>query len=98
VLKSWTMADKPSPVQVEIFGQGYSVLAGGDPGHVERLAALVDAEMREVSRSGGIVDSMRIAVLAALNIADECQRLREEVEELRKRAAHLAEKLGAAVE
>lgn len=70
------MADKPSQVQVEIFGQSYAVTGGADPGHVERLAAYVDGQMREVSRTGGSVDSVRIAVLAALNIADECFRLR----------------------
>jgi cell division protein ZapA len=74
------MADKPSHVQVEIFGQTYAVKAGPDPGYVEQLAAYVDQQMREVSRSGGAVDSVRIAVLAALNIADECFRLRASAE------------------
>jgi cell division protein ZapA len=70
------MADKPSLVHVEIFGQAYAVKAGADPGYVEELAAHVDRQMREVSQSAGAVDSVRIAVLAALNIADECFRLR----------------------
>ena len=73
------MADKPNLVHVEIFGQTYAVRAGTDPGYVERLAAHVDAQMSEVSRSSGAVDSVRVAVLAALNIADECFRLREQV-------------------
>jgi cell division protein ZapA len=78
------MADKTvsssSTVHVEIFGQTYTVKAGADPGYVERLAAHVDAQMREVSKTAGAVDSVRVAVLAALNIADECFRLRGQVQ------------------
>jgi len=96
------MADKPSQVQVEIFGQTYSVKAGADPGYVEQLAAYVDQQMREVSRTGGSVDTVRIAVLAALNLADECFRLRSSADsassgsEARARdlAKSLAEALG----
>jgi cell division protein ZapA len=73
------MAEKPNLVHVQIFGQTYAVRAGTDPGYVEKLAAFVDSQMTEVSRGGGAVDSVRVAVLAALNIADECFRLREEV-------------------
>jgi cell division protein ZapA len=72
------MADKPNLVHVQIFGQTYAVRAGTDPTYVEKLAAYVDSQMTEVSRGGGAVDSLRVAVLAALNIADECFRLREE--------------------
>lgn len=92
------MAEKPSSVQVEIFGQTYSVRAGAEVGYVERLAAQVDGQMREISRSAGAVDSLRIAVLAALNIADENARLREEARVLRERAASLAESLKDVVE
>ena len=95
------MADKPNLVHVEICGQTYAVRAGADPGYVERLAAHVDAQMREVSRTSGAVDSVRIAVLAALNIADECFRLREQVEQhaakTRARAEGLARELQAAL-
>jgi len=94
VVKSLSpMADKPNLVHVEIFGQSYAVRAGADPGYVEKLAAHVDAQMREVSRGGGAVDSVRIAVLAALNLADECFRLRGQVEEAEKGARTRVEKL-----
>src|SRR4026207_549172 len=97
------MADKSvsstGTVHIEIFGATYTVKAGGDPGYAEELAAHVDAQMREVSKTAGAVDSVRVAVLAALNIADECFRLRGAAAgtgaEVQKRAARLAEELGA---
>lgn len=94
-------AEKPNLVHVEIFGQGYALNAGADPKYVEELAAYVDAQMREVGRSAGAVDSVRVAVLAALNIADEVFRLRSGVDsargDLEKRAAALARELDAAL-
>ncbi|HEV7498908.1 MAG TPA: cell division protein ZapA [Vicinamibacteria bacterium] len=91
------MADKTSSpsttIHVEIFGQTYTVKAGSDPGYVEELAAHVDAQMREVGKTAGAVDSVRVAVLAALNIADECFRLRRQVRDGDERAAARAEGL-----
>jgi len=57
-------------IAVEIYDQIYH-LRGTDPAYIEHLARLVDAKMRAVSAHGGTVDSLRVAVLAALNIADE---------------------------
>jgi cell division protein ZapA len=102
------MAEKPSLVHVEIFGQTYAVRAGTDPGYVEKLAASLDEQMKEVSRSSGAVDSLRVAVLTALNLADVCFRLRRDAEEAvstsraagsgaSERAARLAKMLGAAL-
>jgi len=58
--------------------------------------------MRDVSRSAGAVDSVRVAVLAALNIADECFRLRADLREAdgraAERAAALARELSAALD
>ena len=51
------MTEKTPPVHVEIFGQTYAVQAGAETGYVEQLAAFVDAQMREVSRGAGAVDS-----------------------------------------
>jgi len=63
-------------VSVDIYDQIYN-LRGTDPAHIEKLAALVDAKMRAVSATGSTVDSLRVAVLAALNIADELFAIRE---------------------
>lgn len=91
------MADKnvssSSTVHVEIFGQTYIVKAGADPGYVEQLAAHVDAQMREVGKTAGAVDSVRVAVLAALNIADECFRLRGQARTADEAVAARAERL-----
>ena len=91
------MSDKGEAVSVEIGGQTYLVKAGAEPGYVEELAARVDAQMVEIGRSGAAVDSVRIAVLAALNIADECCRLRRELDELRESAERMAQALAKAI-
>ena len=66
----------PAAVAVDIYDQVYH-LRGTDPVYIEQLAASVDAKMRAVSAMGGTVDSLRVAVLAALNIADELAQLRQ---------------------
>ena len=63
-------------ISVDIYDQIYN-LRGTDPEHIEKLAALVDAKMRAVSAQGSTVDSLRVAVLAALNITDELFSMRE---------------------
>ena len=60
---------------VEIYDQVYQ-LSGTDPAYIQRLADMVDAKMRAVSAHSTTVDSLRVAVLAALNIADELLALR----------------------
>ena len=66
---------------VEIYDQIYH-LRGVDPIYIAQLAATVDQKMRAVSQHGGTVDSLRVAVLAALNIADELTSLRKSYNEL----------------
>ena len=57
-------------VTVQIYDQTYH-LSGQNADHVRQLAAQVDAKMRAVAQQGRTVDSLRVAVLAALNLADE---------------------------
>jgi cell division protein ZapA len=64
--------------EVEIFGQTYNVRGEGDPNYLTELARFVDARMREVAAQVATVDPMKIAILAALNIADEFSRYRKE--------------------
>lgn len=64
-----------SSVRVEIFDQGYN-LRGTDPDYILKLAEYVDSKMRAVAEQTHTVDSARLAVLAALNIADEFHLLK----------------------
>jgi cell division protein ZapA len=68
-------------VSVDIYDQVYH-LRGIDPEYIEKLAALVDTKMRAVAATGSTVDSLRVAVLAALNISDELLTLRARYDSL----------------
>jgi cell division protein ZapA len=63
-------AESMEAITVDIYDQTYH-LRGHDPAYIRRLAEMVDAKMRAVASHGKTVDSLRVAVLAALNIADE---------------------------
>jgi cell division protein ZapA len=68
---------------VEIFDQPYN-LRGTDPDYIFRLAEFVDSKMRAVAEQTSTVDSLRLAVLAALNIADEYQILKRKYDAISK--------------
>jgi cell division protein ZapA len=74
------MNGKHESTGVEIFGQTYNVRGEGDPNYLTELAQFVDARMREVAAEVATVDPMKIAILAALNIADEFSRYRKQRE------------------
>lgn len=64
-------------VEVEIFGGTYTVKGDTDPAYVRELARYVDEKMRSLARkSPHTIGVQKIAVLAALNIADELFRLK----------------------
>jgi cell division protein ZapA (FtsZ GTPase activity inhibitor) len=67
------------PVTVEISGQRYPIRSGLDPAYVAELAAYVDTKMRAAaSDAAPSTDVVGIAVLVALNLADECFRARQQ--------------------
>ncbi len=88
-------------VRVEIFDQAYN-LRGSDPAYILRLAEYVDAKMRAVAEQTATVDSVRLAVLAALNIADEYHLLKRRQDSsssgLGERIQHLEGMLDEALE
>jgi len=83
-------------VRVEIFDQAYN-LRGTNPEYILKLAEYVDGKMRAVADQTHTVDSSRLAVLAALNIADEYHLLKGTVDggvsDSSKRARRLLEAL-----
>ena len=84
-------------VRVEIFDQVYN-LRGSDADYILRLAEYVDGKMRAVSQQTATVDSVRLAVLAALNIADEYHLLKRRLEEASPEARQRASKLASALD
>ncbi len=64
-------------VDVKIYDREYSLRTSGEPDRLRTLCAYLDKRMREVSASSGSVDTLRVAVLAALSIADELYRAQE---------------------
>ena len=86
--------DEPSRVvHVEIHGQQYPIRSGLDPAYVAELAAYVDQKMRAASRETSAGDTLKIAILAALNIADECFRIRADERDRRETITSRAEAL-----
>jgi cell division protein ZapA len=90
--------DKPAngaapSVRVEIYDQAYN-LRGTDAEYINKLAEYVDTKMRTVAQQTQTVDSLRLAVLAALNIADEFHVLKRKYEAIagdyREKADHLS--------
>ena len=83
-------------VRVEIFDQAYN-LRGTDPEYILKLADYVDSKMRAVASATNTIDTVRLAVLAALNIADEYHLLKKNLNpgatEYQKRAHQLVQAL-----
>ena len=63
-------------IKVDIYDQAYTVRSDGDPEYLKQLAEYVDQRMREISSGTLTVDSRKVAILAALYIADELHQLR----------------------
>jgi len=85
------MPDHGRVVPVEIHGQRYPIRSTLDAEYVSRLAGYVDEKIRAAGEATASGDGQRLAVLAALNIADELFRCREST---RARDGNLAERAG----
>lgn len=94
------MSQSNGSIRVEIYDQTYN-LRGSDAEYIQMLASIVDAKMRAVAEHTSTVDSLRVAVLAALNIADEYITLKTKYEsvssEYTERASHLRNALDSAL-
>lgn len=69
-------------MKIEIYDQSYNVAAEQNEEYLQELAAYVDSKMRTVAESTHLVDTVKVAVLAALNIADEMFTARARQEQL----------------
>jgi cell division protein ZapA len=78
---------------VEIMGREYRVRGAADEKYVQEVARYVDEKVREVSQGSSLPASDRVAILAAMNIADELFQLRrashEEMSTIERKAESL---------
>src|ERR671916_557375 len=90
-------AEGTPTIRVEIYNQTYNIRSDGDSEYVIGLAEFVDRRMREISSGTLTVDSLKVAILAALHIADELHRLKrlheQADQQLATRSAECAEML-----
>jgi cell division protein ZapA len=89
----WNLESIMESVQVEIFGQVYSIKVKDDPAYIREIAAYIDAKMKEVQKGTGTVDPHRVAILTALTITDELYRLREQRTVMEKTVDNAAKRL-----
>ena len=96
-----TQAASAESIRVDIYDQGYN-LRGTDPDYIAKLAEYVDLKMRAVAEKTATADSLRVAVLAALNIADEYHLLKKKYDAIassyERRASSLSGMLDEIIE
>lgn len=84
-------------VNVEIMGQVFTVSSDAEESYVRRVAGYVDGKIQEVLSTGRPVVKSNVAMLAALNIADEYHRLKESYDAMTSRLSRLSKKLSTSL-
>jgi len=88
--------------EIEIFGAVYPIRGDKDSESLQELAAIVDSKMRDIARQVQTVDTGKIAVLTALNLADELVQCRQRQDgdwgNVQETVTALADDLGKALE
>ena len=86
------MTEQPesSSVRVKIYDREYAFRTTGDPKQLQALCANLDKRMRDAAESTGTIDTLKLAVLAALSLSDDLQRAKEEAKRLDDEVARRA--------
>lgn len=82
-------------VRVEIYGQAYSILTEGQSDHILALADMVDRRMKEIARATLTVDSLKVAILAAMHIAEELHQARRRLDDVDRDVAERSTRCSA---
>ena len=64
-------------IDVNIFGQNYTILGDASPEYMNKLSSYVDGKMHEITKQTSTISTTKVAILAALNLANEIFQLRE---------------------
>jgi len=92
------MAGNPQGIRVRIYDQYYQLRSESDDAYTSELAQSVDAAMRTISEKTSTYDSLKLAVLAALHFADECDRIKQKHDRLVERVAEMSQQVGEALD
>lgn len=80
-------------LDVEILGQKFTISSEAEEGYMLKVAGYVDAKMQEFMQASKPVAKSNVAMLAALNIADELHRLKDSHEAVLNRLEQLSKKI-----
>ena len=90
--------DEMNSVKVEIYGSEYRIRGDADPDSIKEIAHYVDSKMREVTSETSLGSSLKVAILAALNIAGELFRERDDRNKLLVHVEERSEELAQSLE
>ena len=82
-------------LNVEILGQSFTISSDAEESYILRVASYVNEKMQELSRASKPAAKSNVAMLTALNIADEYYRLKEAHEAMVKRVNQLSKQVSA---
>ena len=81
------------PVEIEILGHRITVASEDGESHVRQTAHMVDSQMRELASAQPPTSTLQLAFLAALNLASECWKLRQQKEDLENTIDRLSQRM-----
>ena len=84
------MAKEPQSIRVMIYDQEYFMRGDLNQEYIQKLAQYLDTKMRSIAERTRTVDTLRVAMLAALNVADEYHQLKARYEEVTQ---HMGQKV-----
>ncbi|MCD4702446.1 MAG: cell division protein ZapA [Candidatus Aegiribacteria sp.] len=91
------MSNLTEVTRVNIFGREYTIRGAGSPAYIAEIAHYVDMKMRQMTDNATMASTTKVAIFAALNIADELYQKRDKYEELEEsqssEVTHLADRI-----
>lgn len=86
-----------SDVRVQIFGSEYRIASETDPEHIRKVASYIDQKMREIASALALRTRSTVAVLTAVNLADELFKIEEEGRQIDRLSREKADQLADSV-